>query len=225
MCGRFTLHTPVDEVLAAFDIDTLPTGFRLAPRYNIAPSQEIAIVRTDGSRRQLGPARWGLVPSWSKEARPRYATINARIESVADKPAYRLPFRRKRCLIPADGFFEWVSEDGGKIPYHICRQDHRVFAFAGLWDHWSDNDEAFDSCVIITAPAAGVMIPLHTRMPVILDPSAWDGWLDPAVTDPAEITSRLSPVTTGQFTAWPVSTWVNSPDHDAPRCIESSLKT
>ena len=225
MCGRFTLHSPADEVLAAFDIDTLPTGFRLAPRYNIAPSQEIAIVRADGARRQLGPARWGLVPGWSKEARPRYATINARIESVADKPAYRVPFRRKRCLIPADGFFEWVSEDGAKVPYHICRQDRRVFAFAGLWDRWSNKEDSFDSCVIITAPAEGVMAPLHARMPVILEPSAWDGWLDPAMTDPAEINARLTPASTEQFTAWPVSTWVNSPAHESPRCLESSLNT
>ncbi len=225
MCGRFTLHTPADEVLAAFDLDTLPTGYRLVPRYNIAPSQDIAIVRTDGARRQIGPARWGLVPGWSKEARPRYATINARIESVADKPAYRVPFRRKRCLIPADGFYEWVTRDGGKIPYHICRQDRRVFAFAGLWDHWSDEDDAFDSCVIITAPAQGVMLPLHARMPVILEPSSWDDWLDPAVTDPVEIAARLTPASTEQFTAWPVSSRVNSPANDAPGCLEPAPNT
>ncbi len=162
MCGRFTLHAAEAEILAAFDIDTLPVGVRLAPRYNIAPSQDVAIIRVTDDHRTLSQARWGLVPGWSKEAKTRYATINARMESVAEKPAYRVPFRRKRCLVPADGFYEWQAAADGKVPYHICMQDRGVFAFAGLWDHWHDDREAFDSCVIITAPASGMMADLHT---------------------------------------------------------------
>lgn len=221
MCGRFTLFTPPEDILATFGIDTLPKGFTLAPRFNIAPSQDIAIIRADEQQRHIGPARWGLVPGWSKEARPRYSTINARIESVAEKPAYRVPFRRRRCLIPADGFYEWAQRSEGKIPHYICRQDRKLLAFAGLWDHWSGDDEAFDSCVIITAPAQGVMQSLHSRMPVILDATAWDGWLDPACTAPEEVATRLVPAPADSLAAWPVSTWVNSPAHDAPRCLEA----
>ena len=221
MCGRFTLFTSPEDILAAFDIDTLPRGFTLAPRYNIAPSQDIAIIRTDQQQRYIGPARWGLVPAWSKEARPRYSTINSRIESVAEKPAYRVPFRRRRCLIPADGFYEWAQRPEGKIPHFICRQDRQVLAFAGLWDQWSGDDDAFDSCVIITAPARGVMQSLHSRMPVILESGAWERWLDPACTVPDEVAARLVPAPADSLTAWPVSTWVNSPAHDAPRCLEA----
>ena len=221
MCGRFTLHTPEAEILAAFDIDTLPVGVSLAPRFNIAPSQDVAIIRSDDGRRRLGLARWGLVPGWSKEARPRYSTINARIESVAEKPAYRVPYRRKRCLVPADGFYEWQQTADGKVPHHICMQEHKVFAFAGLWDHWSDEHESFDSCVIITAPASGLMAGLHTRMPVILAPAVYDTWLDPAVTDPAVIAPCLAAAAEPRLTAWPVTTRVNSPRHDDADCLDA----
>ena len=221
MCGRFSLHAPEADILDAFDIDALPVGVTLAPRYNIAPSQDIAIVRADDKDRHLGLARWGLVPGWSKEAKSRYSTINARAESVADKPAYRTPFRRKRCLVPADGFYEWQQAADAKVPHYICRQDRKVFAFAGLWDHWSGEDEAFDSCVIITAPASGIMTKLHARMPVIIDPADYDTWLDPAVTDPDAIAPCLGTTTPiGHLTAWPVSTRVNSPKHEDPQCLE-----
>ena len=222
MCGRFTLFASADEILEAFDIDSLPVGVSLAPRYNIAPSQDIAIVREDDRGRHLSLARWGLVPSWSKEAKPRYATINARVESVADKPAYRLPFRRKRCLVPADGFYEWQQQAAGKIPHFICRPDRRVFAFAGLWDHWSGDEASFDSCVLLTAPAAGLMTDLHARMPVILPDSAYDTWLDPTIQDPAVLTDCLVTPPAPDLTAWPVSSHVNSPKHDDPRCVEAS---
>lgn len=214
------MHAPEAAILAAFDLDTLPVGVTLTPRYNIAPSQDVAIIRGDGGPRRLGLARWGLVPGWSKEARPRYSTINARIESVAEKPAYRVPYKRRRCLVPADGFYEWQQTADGKVPFHICRQDRRVFAFAGLWDHWSDDDEAFDSCAIITAPASGVMAGLHSRMPVILAPAAWDTWLDPAVTDPLAVAPPdLAASVADDLTAWPVSTRVNSPRHDDAQCM------
>ncbi|MGB5260697.1 MAG: SOS response-associated peptidase [Gammaproteobacteria bacterium] len=220
MCGRFTLFASDADILAAFDIDSLPVGVSLVPRYNIAPSQDIAIVRSDDTGHHLGLARWGLVPGWSKEAKTRYATINARMESVADKPAYRAPFRRKRCLVPADGFYEWQQTADGKIPHYICRQDRQVFAFAGLWDHWSDEAESFDSCVIITAPASGLMADLHSRMPVILAPAAYATWLDPALTAPGEIAACLASSPAAELTAWPVSTRVNSPKHDEPHCLE-----
>lgn len=221
MCGRFTLHAPEADILDAFDIESLPVGVTFAPRYNIAPSQDVAVVRADGRRRHLGLARWGLVPGWSKEARPRYSTINARAESVADKPAYRTPFRRKRCLVPADGFYEWQQTADARVPHYICRQDRKVFAFAALWDHWSGDDDAFDSCVIITAPASGIMKELHARMPVILDPADYAAWLDPDITDPGAIAPCLDTTApTSQLTAWPVSTRVNSPKHEDPRCLE-----
>ena len=222
MCGRFTLHAPPAEILSAFDIDRLPPGVRLEPHYNIAPSRNIAIIRTSGGHRALSLARWGLVPGWSKLAKPRYSTINARIESVADKPAYRVPFRRKRCLVPADGFYEWQQGEHGKVPYHVCRPDQGVFAFAGLWDHWEDDHESFDSCVIITTPAAGVMVGIHARMPVILDPGAYAAWLDPARTEPGEITPCLAASPAVQLTAWPVSNRVNSPTHNDEHCLQTT---
>jgi putative SOS response-associated peptidase YedK len=220
MCGRFTLHTPEAEILDAFDIDALPVGIRLSPRFNIAPSQDVAVIRADNGQRRLGLARWGLVPGWSKEARPRYSTINARLESVAEKPAYRVPYRRKRCLVPADGFYEWQHGKNGKIPHHICMQDRGVFAFAGLWDHWEDGSEAFDSCVIITTAASGVMTQVHARMPVILDPANYAAWLDPALTEPRDITPCLAASPAGHLTAQPVSNYVNSPAHDDPGCLQ-----
>ena len=222
MCGRFTLFASPDEILEAFDIDTLPVGVSLGPRYNIAPSQDIAIVREDGRGRHLGSARWGLVPGWSKEPRPRYATINARVESVADKPAYRAPFRRKRCLVPADGFYEWQQQAAGKVPHFICQEDRSVFAFAGLWDHWPGEADSFDSCVILTTPATGLMTDLHARMPVILAKSAYETWLDPNIQDAETLHQCLSDCPAPSLIAWPVSTHVNSPKHDDPRCVDAS---
>ena len=219
MCGRFTLFASADEILEAFDIDSLPVGVSLAPRYNIAPSQDIAIVREDDHGRHLSLARWGLVPGWSKEAKPRYATINARVESVADKPAYRVPFRRKRCLVAADGFYEWQQQAAGKIPHFICQQDRRVFGFAGLWEHWAGADQIIDSCTIVVTTANSLVSEIHDRMPVILAPKDYDVWLNTDVNDSARLESALKPYPSEEMEAYPVGLAVNRPTNDSPDLI------
>jgi putative SOS response-associated peptidase YedK len=175
MCGRFTLHTPESRIREAFNLQqSAPLG--LTPRYNIAPSQQIPIVRDTDAGREMVMAKWGLIPHWSKEAKTKYSTINARIESVAEKPAYRTPFKQRRCLIPADGFYEWKVVDGRKTPHHICMSGGDVFALAGLWDHWEGEGESLESCSIIVMPANEVMKPLHERMPAIIAPAHFDLW-------------------------------------------------
>jgi putative SOS response-associated peptidase YedK len=219
MCGRFTLHTPESRLREAFNLEkSAPLG--LKPRYNITPSQLVPIIRGTETGREMVMARWGLVPHWSKESRTRYSTINARIESVAEKPAYRTPFKRRRCLIPADGFYEWKVLEGKKTPHHIRMRDGDVFALAGLWDRWEGEGESLESCSVIVMPANDIMKPLHERMPSIVDPAHQDLWLDPGVTDTTEIMTCLNSAPSDQLLTYPVSTWVNSPKHDDERCME-----
>ena len=218
MCGRFTLHTPGADILRAFNV--ISDNVALVPRYNITPSQDIPVVRASDEGRELRMARWGLVPGWSKEARPKYSTINARVESVAEKPTYRAAFRHKRCLIPADGFYEWQKTGDKKIPHYIRMQDESMFAFAGLWEYWEGEQEAFDSCAIITLPASGVMTTIHTRMPAIIAAADYDAWLDTGVTDKTDIMPKLVSTLCGQLQAYPVSSYVNSPKNTDARCLE-----
>lgn len=219
MCGRFTLHTPQAEILQAFDVTA--NGVTLVPRYNITPSQDIPVVRAADDGRELALARWGLVPGWSKEARPKYSTINARVESVAEKPTYRMAFRHKRCLVPADGFYEWQKRGDKKVPHYIRMQDESVFAFAGLWEHWEGEQEAFDSCAIITLPASGIMTTIHTRMPAIIAAHDYDAWLDTNITEKPDIMPKLASALSGHLQAYAVSSYVNSPKNTDARCIEA----
>ena len=191
MCGRFSLHTPESQIREAFNLEhTEPLG--LKPRYNIAPSQDIPIIRDTDAGQEMVMARWGLIPSWSKESKTKYSTINARIESVAEKPTYRSSFKRKRCLIPTDGFYEWKQVNGNKVPHHIRMGDGSVFAFAGLWDHWEDEGDSIKSCTIIVMPSNEVMKPIHERMPAIIAPAEYDWWLDTRITDKQEIMQYLT---------------------------------
>ena len=221
MCGRFTLHTRAEQIGEAFHLAGVPAR-ELSPRYNIVPAQDIAIIRSAERGREMVMARWGLIPGWSKESKSKYATINARIESVAEKPTYRTPFRRQRCLIPADGFYEWKQDAGNKIPHHIRMKDGKVFAFAGLWDHWEGEGESeqIESCTIIVMPANAVMKPIHERMPAIIAAKDYDAWLDPGVTNKQEIMQYLDSAPSSDLTAYPVSTRVNSAKNNDARCIE-----
>jgi putative SOS response-associated peptidase YedK len=219
MCGRFTLHTPEPLLREVFNLEqSVPLG--LKPRYNIAPSQQVPIIRDTESGREMVMAKWGLIPHWSKEAKTKYSTINARIETVAEKPTYRTPFKHRRCLIPADGFYEWKVVDGRKVPHHIRMRGGGVFAFAGLWDHWEGEGESMESCSIIVMPANDVMQSLHERMPAIIAPAHQDLWLDPRVTDKAEIMTYLNSTPSSRLVTHPISSWVNSPKHDDERCME-----
>jgi putative SOS response-associated peptidase YedK len=217
MCGRFTLHTPAAQIEEAFHLNS---GLELKPRYNITPSQDIPIIRDTETEREMAMARWGLIPSWSKESKSKYSTINARIESVAEKPTYRTPFKRQRCLIPADGFYEWKVVNGNKIPHHIRMKDGKVFAFAGLWDRWESEGQTLDSCTIIVMPSNEVMKPLHERMPAIIAPAHYDLWLDSRITDKQEVMEYLGSAPSSGLTYYPVSPWVNVPKHDDERCIQ-----
>jgi putative SOS response-associated peptidase YedK len=219
MCGRFTLYTTELQLREIFALEN-PALPGLKPRYNIAPSQPVPIIRIGNAGREMVMARWGLTPHWSKEAKTRYSTINARIETVADKPAYRTPFKHRRCLIPADGFYEWAIISGRKMPHYIRRKGGGPFAMAGLWDRWEGNGESLESCSIIVMPSCGVMKPLHERMPAILAPTEYDLWTDPSVTDKAEILNCLDPAYSSQLEIQPISPWVNSPKHDDKRCLE-----
>jgi len=197
---------------------TEPLG--LKPRYNIAPSQQIPIIRATETDREMVLAKWGLVPHWSKEPKSKYSTINARIESVAEKPAYRTPFKRRRCLIPADGYYEWKLVNGHKIPHHIRMRDGEVFALAGLWDRWEGEGESLESCSVIVMPANEVMKSLHERMPALIAPAHYDLWLDARITDKAELMGYLNSAPSSQLVTYPISPWVNSPQHDDERCIQ-----
>lgn len=222
MCGRFTLRSGPEAIAGAFDLDpaSLP---ELTPRYNIAPTDPVAVVRrAEGTGpRELVTARWGLVPHWVDDPSDWPTLINARSETAADKPAFRDAFRARRCLVPADGFYEWVKIDGRKQPYHIRLDEDRPFAFAGLWDRWEGGDgRSFDSCTILTTDANEKVAPLQDRMPVLLPPEAYERWTDPAAW-PDDFSDLLVPwPDVDGMVTYPVDRRMNSPSHDAPDCIE-----
>lgn len=220
MCGRFTLITPAEALAEQFQLFEIPS---LAPRYNIAPTQPVAAVRRvpgDGQR-ELVLLRWGLVPFWAKDPGIGARMINARSETVAEKPAFRAAFRRRRCLVPADGFYEWRRLERGKQPFYVRLRDERPFAFAGLWERWEGPDEtAIDSCTLLTTEPNDLIRPVHSRMPVILSPKDYDLWLDPGVQKAELLQPLLRPYPSEGMLAYPISTWVNKPKNDSPRCIE-----
>jgi putative SOS response-associated peptidase YedK len=221
MCGRFTLATPNDQLIPLFDLDEVTTP-PLAPRYNIAPTQDVAVVRLPpgGGKRQLELLRWGLIPSWAKDADIGNRLINARSETVGEKPAFRQCFRQRRCLIPADGFYEWAKIGSGKQPYLFRLRAADPFALAGLWDAWHvPGGESVQTCTILTTDANDVVRPVHPRMPVILAREAYDLWLDPAI-DRAEILAPLfRPFDPGLLVGFRVSSRVNSPAIDDADCV------
>lgn len=219
MCGRYTLAVPDPAQIRA----RFPVGesVEIGRRYNIAPTDEVLAVNTDRDGRPRGDRlRWGLVPSWADSPRIGAKLINARLETVSEKPAFRGPFARFRCLIPADGFYEWRrSPDAPTQPFHISRSDHEPFAFAGLWSIWHAPDgDRLRTCTIITRPANAAIAELHDRMPVILDPDAEAAWLDPT-TPPEALHELLSGLPAARTSLVEVGTAVNDARHDAPDCL------
>ncbi|MFN2251202.1 MAG: SOS response-associated peptidase, partial [Anaerolineae bacterium] len=194
MCGRFTLATPTDILLDLFDIQGDQSV--ATPRYNIAPTQPVSSVRLVDERagRELVELHWGLIPFWAKDPDIGSRMINARAESVAEKPAFRAAFKRRRCLIPADGFYEWQKRDGAKQPYYFRLVEERPMALAGLWEHWESGDgSVVESCTIITTTANDLVLPVHGRMPAILPEADHELWLDPAVDDRGALEAVLGP--------------------------------
>lgn len=216
MCGRFTL-TVSSRVLA----DVFQTSFpEVSPRYNIAPTQQVLTVRGGGDGRATAPMRWGLIPHWAEDERIGHRLINARSETAPAKPAFRTAFHSCRCLIPADGFYEWQKTASGKAPHLIRRADGAPFAMAGLWSRWrrSDGEPPVESCTILTCPPNELVARLHDRMPVILPPGSWNRWLDSA-SDPVELTTFLAPAPADEMESYRVPRTVNDPRHDGPDCV------
>lgn len=195
------------------------------PRHNIAPTQPVPIVILDGGKRRFMLVRWGLVPSWAKEM-PQSLLINARAETIAEKPSFRGSFRHRRALMPADGFYEWKAEGKGqKQPYVIRRVDRAPFAMAALWDNWMPADGSeIDSCAVVTCEANETLSPVHHRMPVILDEKDWEKWLDPA-TPPKELQALMRPAPADLLDAQPVSTRINRVANDDPGLLDPVVKT
>jgi len=203
---------------ARFALGEMPD--HLEPRYNIAPSQPVLVIPNRGPRR-LRPARWGLVPHWAADPAIGHRLINARAETLATRPAFRDAVALRRCLIPADGFYEWQRAGGRRTqPFYVRRRDGSPFAFAGLWDVWRAPDgERIASCTIVTTDSNALLAPIHDRMPVILDEVAYDAWLDPRPRAAAALEGLLVPFAAAPLEAYPVSTLVNTPANDDPQCI------
>lgn len=219
MCGRFTLAAQPALIAEVFGLSDVPD---LAPRYNIAPTQLSAVVRqpTADAPRRLDLLRWGLVPSWADDPAIGSRLINARSETVGEKPAFRSAFRHRRCLVPADGFYEWAKTAGGKQPYHFHRPDHAPFALAGLWERrHRDEGPDLETFTILTTAANAVVRPFHDRMPVVLPVDAYDAWLDPELDQATHLTQLLTAAPESFLVVNPVSPVVNSPAHDGADCV------
>ena len=218
MCGRFTQASDSEIIVRVFDLPEKPT---LAPRYNIAPTQDVAAVRAADGGRELVNLHWGLIPSWAKERAMGARMINARAETLAEKPAFRSAFRARRCLIVADGFYEWQKLGTRKQPHFIGFKDRRPFAFAGLWERWQgEGSEPVESCTIVTTEANELLAPIHDRMPVILDPGDFALWIDPGTKDSDRLAGLLRPYPPEALQAYPVGFFVNNPANDTPACRE-----
>lgn len=216
MCGRFAFYAPRQAVLDTFGVE-LP--FEPAPRYNVAPSQPVVALRTaaDGAIEGV-QLRWGLVPFWAREPGIGNRLINARAETLGEKPAFREAFRRRRCVVLASGFYEWRRDPGGRTPCYIAPVDGRPLAFAALWEHWDRGGQPLETCALVTTAANRSLRDIHERMPVVLAPAAMRSWLAPA-TPVAALTALLAPAA-GDLLAWhEVGRAVNSPAHDGPELV------
>lgn len=223
MCGRFTLRTPMNVLATQFMLESVPQWH---PRFNICPSQQVPIIRSrDASRkRECVTLRWGLIPSWAKDANAASRAINARAETAAVKPTFRSAIKRRRCLVPVDGFFEWQRDGKSKQPFYVHCAGHEAFALAGLWESWhdpspTDPPQIIESFSILTTNANVFMQSIHDRMPVILDPKDHDTWLDPELHEVSLLEPLLAPCDEDLLVMYPVSTYVNSPTHDSEVCM------
>ncbi|MGO9469710.1 MAG: SOS response-associated peptidase [Isosphaeraceae bacterium] len=219
MCGRYTVRSRPKSIAKELDILEVP---EIVPCFNISPNQPVAVIRFDPNEgaRRLDFLTWGLIPPWADDPSIRDHMINARAESVAERPAFRHAFRTQRCLIVADGFYEWQRQDGWKRPYFVHMKDDRPFAFAGLSERWDKGDEPIFSCALLTTDANELLAPIHDRMPVILPRSAYDLWLDPGIHDPKRLAPLLVPFPADEMEVYPVSRLVNDPQNDVPECIQ-----
>ncbi len=216
MCGRFTLTVTIDAVARAFGV---APSLQTAPRYNVAPTQEVVSILQDETK-HLDFLRWGLIPSWAKEESIGAKMINARAETLTEKPSFKRLLQGRRCLIVADGFYEWKQEQGGKTPMYFTLPNHDLFAFAGLWDVWKRPDgQQLHTCTIITTAPNELVVPIHNRMPVILPKDVQEEWLDPEQHDTHVLQQMLKSYTASEMFVHPVSKKVNSPQYDSADLI------
>lgn len=226
MCGRFTLRHSQEEVVERFEISDLL--FNLEPRYNIAPSQQVAAITAESDQRILSGFKWGLVPFWAKDPAVGNKMINARAETLIEKPAFRQALLKRRCLIPADGFYEWQQQSKGKNkqPIYLRLRSQELFAFAGLWEEWQDPESAtpLRSCTIITIQPNELISQFHHRMAAILPRELESNWLDGSIKDAKELINLLQPYPSDQMEYYAVSRQVNSPGFDSPECIAAATQ-
>ncbi|MBW2229840.1 MAG: SOS response-associated peptidase [Deltaproteobacteria bacterium] len=227
MCGRMVLTRSAREIAEAFDVAQGEALLELGSSWNVAPTQEVVGVRADedGSRR-LGLLHWGLIPFWAKDRSAAGRMINARAETAAVKPSFRDALRRRRCIVPADGFYEWQRPEAGskapRVPHYFRRRDGGLLAIAGLWEEWTDkvSGEIVESCTLLTTDANEVVARIHHRMPVLLDAADYAGWLDPKLAEPQDVQGLLVAAPEDMLESIRVSTLVNSPRNNQPACIE-----
>jgi putative SOS response-associated peptidase YedK len=225
MCGRFALLAKKEEMARRFKLiesgPSQPSLYPARPRFNIAPSQSVAVVRAADGTRFLSLLHWGLIPSWAADEKIAYKLINARSETVVEKPSFRSAFKQRRCLIPASGFYEWQKKGSSKQPFYIRpRDEDDLFAFAGLWEKWTDPlGKVMESCTILTTEANELMRPIHDRMPVILDSPSESTWLDPRSSADA-LRSLFIPYASEWMQAYAVSSWVSNARNQGPKCLE-----
>jgi putative SOS response-associated peptidase YedK len=225
MCGRITQRAPLPALQEEFSFTRITPVVKLEPRYNLPPSERVLVIANETPERILDAYRWGLVPRFAKDEKTAYRMINARAETLLERPSFRGALVYRRCLVVADGFYEW-QRDGrgrkvGKTPWFIHKKGDRPLAFAGLWDEWhSPAGELLRSCAIITTTSSPLVAKLHDRMPVILPRAAYATWLDPKPVSPAAVLPLLVPYAGTDLEAWPVSAAVNSTKHDAPDCVK-----
>nr|WP_263327479.1 SOS response-associated peptidase [Neobacillus sp. Marseille-Q6967] len=222
MCGRFTLTAPVDVLLDRFDVEFFMQEQEYAPSYNVAPSQSVLAVINNGAHNKMGFLRWGLIPTWAKDMSIGYKMINARAETLTEKPSFRNAYRKKRCLIVADSFYEWKRVDNKtKIPMRIKLKNNDLFAMAGLWENWkSPEGTSVFSCSVITTTANDLVKDIHDRMPVILRPEDEQYWLNPYINEPNQLNRFLKPLDENLMEAYEVSPLVNSPKNNSIELIQ-----
>lgn len=224
VCGRYAATKDAATIADFFHAEELPLASPQMPRipnYNVTPTSEVFVVLEQDDTRRVDVARWGLIPSWSKDASRASRMINARSETVADKPAYRSAFRKRRCLVPADGYYEWQARpEHPKQPFFIHDEQSGPLAFAGLYEDWDGPDGAVRSCTICTMDAQGPLARIHDRMPVVVPQGEWANWLNPGTQDPEELLERLvNQAGAGALVAYPVSTQVNKPANNGPQLL------
>ncbi|MEK4523508.1 SOS response-associated peptidase [Psychrobacillus sp. FSL W7-1457] len=222
MCGRFSLYTDMEQIKEQFDVQFVSNEEDYYPNYNIAPSQSVVAIINDGTSNRMGQLRWGLIPSWAKDEKIGYKMINARSETVDEKPSYRNAFTQRRCIIPMNSFYEWTVNEKEKVPMLIKMKNNELFGVAGIWETWKrDNEETVHSCTILTTEANSLVKTIHDRMPVILPPEKFGNWLDPNLRDKDRLKAMLNPYESNLMQAYPVSKEVNTPKNNYAELLNS----